>query len=45
VRAALDHLVALGILRETTGRRRGRIFAYERYIDILSHGTEPLTAA
>ncbi len=31
-----------GILRETTGRQRGRLFAYGRYLDILSRGTEPL---
>ncbi len=38
----VNHLMALGILRETTGRQRGRLFAYGRYLDILSRGTEPL---
>jgi Fic family protein len=42
VGSAIARLVALGILRETTGRQRGRVFAYGRYIDILSRGTEPL---
>ena len=32
----------LGILRETTGRARNRLYAYERYLAILSEGTEPL---
>lgn len=40
--STIARLVDLGILRETTGRQRGRIFAYGRYIDILSRGTEPL---
>lgn len=40
--AAFGHLVALGILKETTGRQRGRIFSYERYVAILARGTEPL---
>jgi Fic family protein len=35
-------LESLGIVRETTGRKRGRIFAYERYLAILSEGAEPL---
>ena len=35
-------LVALGIARELTGRRRNRVFAYQRYLAILNEGTEPL---
>jgi len=31
-----------GIVREITGRRRKRIFSYQRYLKILSEGTEPL---
>lgn len=42
VGSTMARLVELGILRETTGRQRGRLFAYGRYIDILSRGTEPL---
>lgn len=42
VTKAIEHLVTLNILRETTGRQRGRRFAYERYLTILSEGTEPL---
>jgi len=33
---------AAGILREITGQRRNRIFAYEHYLTILSEGTESL---
>ena len=28
-----------GIVRELTGRRRNRLFAYDRYVDIISEGT------
>jgi Fic family protein len=42
VGGAMEDLVKAGILRETTGRQRGRLFGYGRYIDILSRGTEPL---
>ncbi|MGH7486094.1 MAG: Fic family protein [bacterium] len=38
--AAMDGLVSLGIAREVTGKRRDRIFAYDRYLSILSEGTE-----
>jgi len=37
-----DSLLNLGIVRELTGRRRNRIFAYDRYLAILNEGTEPL---
>ena len=35
-------LEGLEIVRETTGRERDRRYVYQRYIDILSEGTEPL---
>ncbi len=35
-------LESQGIVREITGRERDRRYAYRRYIDILSEGTEPL---
>ena len=38
----MEALVGLGIARELTGQRRNRIFAYDRYLSILSEGTEPL---
>jgi Fic family protein len=31
-----------GIVEEMSGRARGRLFAYRRYLEILSEGTEPL---
>ncbi len=42
VAKSLTHLQRLGIVREATGRRRGRMFAYHRYLAILGEGTEPL---
>jgi Fic family protein len=39
---ALATLEEMGIARETTGRKRNRIFSYERYLRVLSEGTEPL---
>ena len=42
VNAALADLVRSGIVEEITGRRRGRIFSYRRYLEILSEGTAPL---
>lgn len=38
----MDGLLALGIVREITGQRRNRVFAYDQYLAILNEGTEPL---
>lgn len=38
VNAALDQLQRLGVVEEATGRRRGRVFVYRAYMDILSDG-------
>jgi len=35
-------LEKLSTVRELTGRQRNRLFAYDRYLQILSEGTEPL---
>jgi Fic family protein len=35
-------LQQLGIVREITGRKRGRLFTYSEYLNILKQGTEPL---
>jgi predicted transcriptional regulator len=35
VNAALSRLHDAGILREATGRRRGRIFVYTAYLQLL----------
>jgi cell filamentation protein, protein adenylyltransferase len=37
---ALSTLTDLGVLKETTGRRRDRTFAYGAYLDRLREGTE-----
>lgn len=42
VRKSVGHLVDLGIVRESTGRQRGRSFVYDGYLGILNQGTEPL---
>jgi len=39
---AMGSLVSLGIARELTGKRRNRLFVYDRYLSVLSQGTEPL---
>ncbi len=39
---ALAALEKLEIVRETTGRKRERVFAYGEYLDVLSEGTKPL---
>ncbi|GAB1406433.1 Fic family protein [Thermomonas brevis] len=31
-----------GILRETTGKQRYKVYAYQQYLDILSEGAQPL---
>jgi Fic family protein len=38
--SAMDLLVQLGIARERTGKRRNRLFVYDRYLAILNEGTE-----
>jgi hypothetical protein len=35
-------LTDLGIAKELTGRKRDRVFAYDRYLAALQEGTEPL---
>lgn len=42
--SALEKLVELGIVHETTGKQRGRIYAYSDYLALLDRGTEPLPA-
>ena len=36
----MERLVTQGIARETTGKRRDRLFVYDRYLSILNEGTE-----
>jgi Fic family protein len=42
VTSALETLTKLKIAKESTGKRRDRLFAYPRYLHILAEGTEPL---
>ena len=42
VAGAVKNLSELGIVRETTGRQRGRVFAYERFLQLVTAGMEPL---
>ena len=39
IRNAVSALVSLGIVRELTGRKRNRVFAYDNYLNLLSEGT------
>lgn len=39
VTTALKHLTTLGIVRETTGGKYGRIYAYGQYLEALNEGT------
>ena len=42
INAALADLERLSVVEEVTGRRRGRVFGYTRFLDILNEGTDPL---
>ncbi len=34
--AAVERMIEVGILRESSGKRRGRLFLYESYLEILN---------
>ena len=38
----IERLAELGVVKERTGGRRNRVFAYDRYLVLLNEGTEPL---
>ncbi|MGO9320282.1 MAG: Fic family protein [Solirubrobacteraceae bacterium] len=42
VYAAINRLGQAGILKEATGRRRGKLYVYDEYLTILNEGTEPI---
>jgi hypothetical protein len=42
VAQALANLQKLGIVNESTGQRRNRIFIYKRLLDLIGEGTEPI---
>lgn len=39
--SAMHLLASLGIARELTGKRRNRLFVYDRYLAVLNEGTAP----
>jgi len=39
--SAMEILIQMNIAKEITGRQRNRVFAYDRYLRVLSEGTEP----
>jgi Fic family protein len=39
VTGAFQHLEKLGLVRETTGRKYGRLYSYDAYLKILNEGT------
>jgi ribosomal protein S25 len=41
---ALNNLAKINVVRETTGRQRGRIYTYSDYLALLDRGTDPLPA-
>lgn len=43
VQKSLDAMMKLGIVREMTGKRRRRLYAYAKYLSILNQGTDPLS--
>lgn len=45
VTSALEELITIGIIEELTGRKRDRVFAYKRLLEILGEGTEPIPIA
>jgi Fic family protein len=41
VRGALKHLVALGIIEESSGKRRNKVYTHQKYLVILEDGANP----
>jgi len=39
---AIARLEEHGILREVTGRKRGKLWVYDEYLELMNEGTEPL---
>jgi hypothetical protein len=38
---AAGHLEDLQIVREITGKPRGKLYSYDKYLSLLNEGTEP----
>jgi len=45
ITAAMANLAKLGIVRETTGRKRRKLYVYDAYLKVLSEGAEPIRRA
>ena len=43
-RSALNHLNAIEVLTEVSGKKRDKIYIYRKYMDILEDGAEPFSA-
>jgi len=41
INTCLKQLEGIGIVRELTGKKRNRLYAYSHYIDVMNQGTEP----
>jgi len=41
-RNAVNHLETLGILKEISHKKRDKVYAYKKYLDLLEEGSEPL---
>ncbi len=39
-RSTLNNMVSIGILEETSGKKRDKVYVYRKYLDILEEGTE-----
>jgi ribosomal protein S25 len=39
---ALQHLITLNIVQEITGKTRNKIYVYQKYLNLLNQGAEPL---
>jgi Fic family protein len=39
---SLQAMIRMGFVKELTGMKRNRLFCYDRYLKVLSEGTEPL---
>jgi len=40
--SVLESLVASGIVRELTGKKRNRVFVYDKFLGVMNEGTRPL---
>ena len=45
INKSLAHLEKLGIVGRLNERRRGRVFSYRRYVELLNAGLEPVARA